>query len=207
LRRRSRYRGYVSLFEPDYHHQSLKTHLQTGTTTAWALERSGFSVTLHETKNYIGGNAKSHTWKVNRRDVTTGLSVLAWPGHKFHNYNELMRTLNVPTVRHDLRFFIGRDDGECIYAHGRDSHRKERLEKEKPWLLEDLKRWEKCVNFVRAVNDFFCPPKTHRSVYRSSKLNPLNVISLWKLSHYVFGVSRKFWDDVFVCGVRASNTT
>ena len=66
-----------------------------GTTTAWALERSGFSVALHETKNYIGGNAKSHTWKVNRRDVTTGLSVLAWPGHKFHNYNELMRTLNV----------------------------------------------------------------------------------------------------------------
>ena len=101
-------------------------------------------------------------------------------------------------MRHDLRFFIGRDDGECIYAHGRDSHRKERLKQEKPWLLEDLKRWEKCVNFVRAVNDFFCPPKTHRSVYRSSKLNPLNLISLWKLAHYVFGVSRKFWDDVFV---------
>jgi hypothetical protein len=124
--------------------------------------------------------------------------VLAWPGHKFHNYNELMRTLKIPTVRHDLRFFIGRDDGECIYAHGRDSHRKDELERSKPWLLEDLKRWERCVNFVRRVNDFFCPPKTHRSVYRSSKLNPLNVISLWKLAHYLFGVSRKFWDDVFV---------
>eukprot|EP00940_MAST-03C_sp_MAST-3C-sp2_P000419 g419.t1 len=173
-----------------------------GVASAWALERSGFDVSLHETKNYIGGNAKSHTWKVGRRDVTTGLSVLAWPGHKFHNYGELMKTLNISTVRHDLRFFIGkREEGaesSCVYAHGRASHTKQALRENQPWLADDLGRWERCVNFVRRVNDFFSPPKTHRSVYRSSKLNPLNLIPLWTLSHRIFGVSRRFWDEVFV---------
>lgn len=173
-----------------------------GTSAAWALEQSGFSVTLHETKNYIGGNAKSHTWKVGQRNVTTGLSVLAWPGQKFHNYGELMRRLDVKTVTHDLRFFVGKKekDGKrsCVYAHGRPSHSRASLRASQPWLASDLENWDRCVRFIRRVNDFFSPPTTHRSIYRNSKLNPLNVVSLYTVAHYVFGVSRRFWDEVFV---------
>lgn len=139
-----------------------------GLGTAWALHRSGFNVTVFEKKPTVGGNAKAHNWIVTKDDgspqiVRTGLSVLAWPREFFHNYNLLMKELDIETVDHDLRFCVGvkptaRSEPELVYVHGRDSHTLENLPRGKlAWLATDLARWQRVVRFVRFVNGIFSP--------------------------------------------------
>jgi predicted NAD/FAD-binding protein len=175
-----------------------------GCGAAWNLHRSGFDVTLLEKKPTLGGNNKCHTWKVGTHDVKTALGVLAWPRELFHNYCELLKELGVESEPHDLKWFItrrlagqGPDDVECVYAHGQCQAAREALQQ--PWIAADLKAWNRLAAFVRRVNLFFQPPPLpgSSSMYRSSLLNPLNLISLRTLSK-MFGVSKRFWDEVVV---------
>lgn len=173
-----------------------------GCSAAWALHRSGFEVTLLENKPVLGGNMKINTWKVEGQEVTTGLAVLAWPAQLFHNYNALIKELGVQVTSHVLRWFItrrleGRDqnDVECVYAH-QPTTAKAKMAMQEPWLLKDLAAWGRCMAFIKRVNLFFCPKDGVDSLYRSSLLNPLNMISLRTLTIF-FGVSRRFWDEVF----------
>jgi hypothetical protein len=74
----------------------------------------------------------------------------------------------------------------------------------------DLDKWERLVRFVARVNAWFAAPvgsscgcrqratgPPAKSLYATSLLNPLNVLSLRRLSR-LFCVSRQFWDEVFV---------
>jgi predicted NAD/FAD-binding protein len=50
---------------------------------------------------------------------------------------------------------------------------------------------------VSAINSVFMPRKTHESLYHFSYFNPLNLIPLYWLAR-LFGVSRAFWEEIFV---------
>eukprot|EP00937_MAST-01D_sp_MAST-1D-sp2_P000463 g463.t1 len=195
---------------------------------AWALRKSGFEVDVFEKKPTLGGNAKAHTWSVPTADgsgaasVRTGLSVLAWPSKLFHTYGALLRAMQVRTVEHTLRFFVGKPlpvggaevgaaaaaagayeaggEYECVYAHDRASHARAALARNQPWLADDLQRWRRLTAFVRRLNGWLAPaPAGGKSVYRSSVLNPLNLVPLRALAQsFLFGVSARFWEEVFV---------
>lgn len=109
------------------------------------------------------------------------------------------------TKPHVLRWMITRrlegrgvNDVECVYAHQPTTAAAKKA-MQAPWLVKDLEAWRRCMVFIKSVNMFFCPPPMEgvSSLYRSSLLNPLNVISLRTVSIF-FGVSRRFWDEVFV---------
>ena len=152
---------------------------------AWALHRSGAHVTVYEREPEIGGNAKTHTWRVDGREIVTGLSVLAWPDALFHNYEALLAELGVAVeMAPTLRFFI--KDGASIFAQGLATQGFE----------ADLRRWDKLVAFVRRVNGSLASDKTP-SLYEYSPLNPLLVFPLRRLAK-LFGISTRFWERVFV---------
>ena len=89
-----------------------------GMSAAWNLRRCGAGeVVLHERKPTVGGNVKTHRWAVpgaeaeegsagagSDETVQTGVAVLAWPTHVFHNYTQLMRHLDIPFEEHDMRY-------------------------------------------------------------------------------------------------------
>ncbi len=152
---------------------------------AWALHRSGAHVTVYERETDLGGNAKTHTWRVDSREIVTGLSVLAWPDALFHNYEALLAELEIAVENAPLlRFFI--KDGESIYAHGLST----------TGFEADLRRWQKLVAFVRRVNDRFAGGGAP-SLYEYSPYNPLILFPLRRLAT-IFGVSARFWERVFV---------
>src|SRR5207302_11056455 len=77
-----------------------------GVGAAYALLESGYkNVTIYEARDKLGGNAKTHIWQNETYNITTGLSVLAWP-LIFRNYIHLLNKLNIKTTIVELPFFI-----------------------------------------------------------------------------------------------------
>lgn len=159
-----------------------------GCSAAWSLKRAGAEVHIYETRAVLGGNAKTYTWAP---DVTTGLSVLAWPDAYFKNYTALLKTLGVKTADVSLPFFVQNHKGE-VFAHGKPG---EGLSVKH---ARELEQWAKMVSFVRRVNNFFAPTHPERpSFYTMSLLNPLNLVPLRLLAR-VFGITADFWRDMVV---------
>jgi predicted NAD/FAD-binding protein len=160
-----------------------------GCAAAWSLRRAGFEVELFEAEPTIGGNAKTHDWPIeDGRRVTVGLSVLAWPALLFRNYRALLATLGVASEPVTLRFFI-RSGGET-FTHGGEGALARRY-------ADDVRRWRRLIEFVRAVNHACSGFPRVASLYHVAPFNPMNVIPLWTLAR-VFGVSRGFWDEIVV---------
>jgi len=66
-----------------------------------------------------------------------------------------------------------------------------------PGLAEDFRRWDRVVALAGRVNDAFLPRDRHTSLFHFSYLNPLNVVPLYALAR-AMGVSKRFWDEIFV---------
>ena len=156
-----------------------------GCTAAWALDRAGLEVELFESEPTLGGNAKTHTWPPT--NVTTGLSVLAWPESLFRNYNRLLAELGVVSEPIELRFFIRSGGRTWVSGEGELGD----------FYAEDLRRWREMMAFVARINRVFEGRGRRPSLYRMAPLNPMNLVSLWTLAR-VFGVRRGFWDEVVV---------
>jgi predicted NAD/FAD-binding protein len=155
-----------------------------GVGAAYALLQSGYrNVTIFEAHDKLGGNAKTHIWQNETNNITTGLSVLAWP-IIFRNYIYLLNKLNIETTTVELPFFIHNIEENCIFAHGKEHQ-----------YNNELKRWKQMVNIVRYVNEFFSGKEL--SLYNFSFLNPFNYISIRFLS-LLFGLSNHFWNNIVV---------
>jgi predicted NAD/FAD-binding protein len=178
-----------------------------GMGAAFALKRAGARVTVFEPREALGGNAKTANWLTRAGAVRTGLSVLAWPKPYFHNYNELLSQLNVPTTSVNLPFAV-REPGKFTYYH--DS------QESKAAFASDLRAFQRVVGLVKLVNWCFecasampsalvrmCsfgrlnPVATShaKSVYTFHFLSPMNVIPLRTFCLWM-GMSRHFWDTV-----------
>jgi predicted NAD/FAD-binding protein len=87
----------------------------------------------------------------------------------------------------DLGFFVA-DEDQGVFAHARSTMLKDKF-------APDLARWLRMVSFVRNINFFFLGGTP--SLYAFSIFNPLNLLSLRRLSRF-FRVSSTFWDTVVV---------
>ncbi|CAF2712326.1 unnamed protein product [Rotaria sp. Silwood2] len=159
-----------------------------GVGAAYALLRSGYTnVTIYESRDKLGGNAKTHVWQTDNKSITTGLSVLAWP-EIFRNYIHLLNELNIKTTTVKLPFFIDNKEENTIFAHGKQHGNTQQYN-------NDLKRWTRMVNTVKYVSNFFNGREI--SLYHFSLLNPFNYISIKMLS-LLFGISNRFWNNIVV---------
>jgi len=159
-----------------------------GVGAAWALHRAGYEVDLFEKTSALGGNAKTFRWETSDGHAESPLLVVAWPQMYYHNYELLLRELGVGITTLPISYFIQTPDGHFC-QDGQTGMAKR--------FAPDFRRWRRLVRFVSAINRVFVPNKTHESLYHFSYFNPLNLIPLYWLAR-LSGVSRAFWDEIFV---------
>lgn len=159
-----------------------------GVGAAWALHRSGFPVTVFEKADALGGNARTHGWRVGDEVVESPLLVIAWPMQYYHNYHALLAELGVQTTTLPLAYYVNHPEG--VFRQDGHSTLDRRFER-------DFARWRRLIAFTGRINDFFLGRSKQRSMYDFSYFNPLNLVPLYWLAR-LFGVSRDFWDKIFV---------
>lgn len=159
-----------------------------GVGAAWSLHRAGYAVELFEKGPALGGNAKTFRWKTEAGHAESPLLVVAWPQMYYHNYERLLHELDVGIETLPISYFVQTPEGHFC-QDGQTA-----IEK---GFSKDFRRWRRLVAFVSKVNDFFSSSDEHDSLYHFSYFNPLNLIPLYWLAR-LFGISRKFWDTIFV---------
>ncbi len=159
-----------------------------GVGAAWSLHRAGYEVELFEKGPALGGNAKTFRWTVEGGHADSPLLVVAWPQMYYHNYELLLSELGVGIEALPISYFVQTPEGHFC-QDGRTAMQSR--------FAPEFRRWKKLVAFVSRVNDFFLPKHKHDSLYHFSYFNPLNLITLYGLAR-LFGISRDFWDKIFV---------
>jgi predicted NAD/FAD-binding protein len=159
-----------------------------GVGAAWSLNRAGYDVEIFERGPALGGNAKTFRWTVEDGHVDSPLLVVAWPRMYYHNYESLLRELDVGIEALPISYFVQTPDGHFC-QDGQTAVEK--------GFATDFRRWRKLVAFVTKVNDWFLPRNKHDSMYHFSYFNPMNLIPLYGLAR-LFGISKAFWDTIFV---------
>ncbi|MDH4282598.1 MAG: NAD(P)-binding protein [Myxococcales bacterium] len=159
-----------------------------GVGAAWSLHRAGYEVELFEKSSALGGNAKTFRWTVKEGHAESPLLVVAWPQMYYHNYELLLKELNVGIETLPISYFVQTPEGHFC-QDGRTAIQQR--------FAAEFRRWKKLVAFVSRVNDFFLPKNKHDSLYHFSYFNPMNLIPLYWMAR-LFGISRKFWDTIFV---------
>ncbi len=159
-----------------------------GVGAAWALHRAGYEVELFEKGSALGGSAKTFRWTVGDGYADSPVLVVAWPQMYYHNYESLLDELGVGIETLPVSYFVQTPEGHfCQDGQTAVQQR----------FAPEFRRWKKLIAFVTKVNAFFMPKKTHNSLYHFSYFNPMNVIPIYWLAR-LFGISRAFWDTIFV---------
>ena len=159
-----------------------------GVGAAWSLHRAGYEVELFEKASALGGSAKTFRWTVADGYADSPVLVVAWPQMYYHNYESLLDELGVGIETLPVSYFVQTPEGHfCQDGQTAVQQR----------FAPEFRRWRKLVAFVTKVNDFFLPKKKHDSLYHFSYFNPMNVIPIYWLAR-LFGISRAFWDTIFV---------
>lgn len=159
-----------------------------GVAAAWALHRSGYEVDLFEKGSELGGNARTFRWELDGSHAESPLLVIAWPERYYHNYRHLLDKLGLDTATLPISYFVHSPEGVfCQDGRGGLDRR----------FAVELTRWKRLVAFITRVNDFFLRRDGDDSLYHFSYLNPMNLIPLFWLVR-LFGVSKQFWDTIFV---------
>lgn len=182
-----------------------------GCGAAWALNRSGFKVTLFESRPQISGNARTFDWDFSpfknsgKELVKSCVSVTAWPALYYKNYTALLKELGIQTTHQPLSWFLNSKVPGCEGSlWGADPRMYEGSLRKV--FEKDFQCYNSVVQFARATTDLFClnwaPWKRHQepSMYANHTglglLNPLNVVPLYTLFRTVGG-SDLWWDVIF----------
>jgi len=160
-----------------------------GVAAAWSLHRAGHRVELFERNPELGGNARTFRWKLDDGgEAESPLLVVAWPEHYYHNYHRLLAELGLETTSMPISYFIKHPHG-IFCQDGKGEVEKQHA--------EDFRKWKRLIAWAGRINDFFLPRGRHPSLYHFSYWNPLNLIPLYALTR-CFGISARFWDEIFV---------
>ncbi|MGD8605784.1 MAG: NAD(P)-binding protein [Myxococcales bacterium] len=160
-----------------------------GVGAAWSLHRAGYTVELFERGRSLGGNAKTFRWPLpDGSYAESPLLVVAWPQMYYHNYERLLQELGVGIETLPISYFVQAPSGHFC-QDGQTALQKR--------FAPEFRRWKRLVAFVAKVNGFFLRKDRHDSLYHFSYFNPLNFIPLYWLAR-AFGISREFWDTIFV---------
>ncbi len=162
-----------------------------GVAAAWSLDRAGHCVELFERSSAVGGNAKTFRWPIQDAEgnaAESPLLVVAWPEIYYHNYQLLLEELGLNRTSLPISYFVRTPDGDFRQDGEGELDRK---------FAAQFRRWDRLVAFVTAICNLFVPKKHHPSAYHFSYFNPMNIIPIYWLAR-LFGISRDFWDQVFV---------
>ena len=159
-----------------------------GVSAAWSLDRSGFPVQVFERGPALGGNAKTFRWSVDSGEVESPLLVIAWPEIYYHSYHRLLDALDVDSTSMPIAYFVQHPHGTFCQDGRLDLY---------PGLERDFRRWRRLIRVTKRIDDFFLGHDRQASLYHLSYWNPLNLIPLHALAR-AFGISARFWDEIFV---------
>ncbi len=160
-----------------------------GVGAAWSLHRAGYRVELFEKAPALGGNAKTFRWPLEGGGhAESPLLVVAWPQMYYHNYELLLKELGVGIDTLPIAYFVQTPGGHFCQDAISPLHRR---------FAVEFRRWKRLVAFVTKVNGFFLRKGRHDSLYHFSYFNPLNLVPLYWLAR-LFGISRDFWETIFV---------
>ena len=177
-----------------------------GCGAAWALRRSGFSVTLYEARPSVSGNARTFDWTFPDGSVVKSCcSVTAWPPLFYKNYTALLEELGVETVHQPLSWFLNsKVPGAVGTLWGADPTPYEGSLRNV--LKKDFDIYGKVVRFSDACcNLFTCrwapwrkndTPSMYDSHTGVGLLNPMNVVPLYSMFR-AMGGSELWWQVVF----------
>ena len=159
-----------------------------GVAAAWSLHRSGYAVEIFERAPALGGNARTFRWSVDAGEAESPLLVIAWPQKYYHNYLRLLSELGLATTSLPIAYFVKHPHGVFCQDGRTELHRRR---------AADFRRWDRLIRVTGRINDFFLPKERHDSLYHFSYWNPLNLVPLYALTR-CFGISARFWDEIFV---------
>ena len=182
-----------------------------GCGAAWALNRSGFKVTLFEARPQVSGNARTFDWDFSaftnsgKEMVKSCVSVTAWPALYYKNYTALLGELGIETTLIPLSWFLNSKvpgcEGTLWGADPRVYEGSLRKVFEK-----DFRCYAFVEKFARYTTDLFClnwapwkrgqEPSMYANHTGLGLLNPLNVVPLHSLFKFVGG-SELWWDVIF----------
>jgi predicted NAD/FAD-binding protein len=159
-----------------------------GVAAAWSLHRSGYAVEIFERSPALGGNARTFRWSLESGVAESPLLVIAWPERYYHNYLRLLSELGIATTSMPIAYFVAHPQGIFCQDGRTELHRRR---------AADFRRWDRLLRVTGRINDFFLPKGRHDSLYHFSYWNPLNLVPLYALTR-CFGISARFWDEIFV---------
>lgn len=168
-----------------------------GVGAAWSLRRSGHPVELFERSSALGGNARTFRWALpgdSGESAESPVLVIAWPSQYYHNYHALLRELGVERTTLPIAYYVKHPDGVFCQDGVSDLDRR---------FAGDFERWRRMIRSAERINGLFTAGPTAKggrgvaSMYDFSYGNPLNLVPLYWLAR-AFGVSRAFWQKVFV---------
>jgi predicted NAD/FAD-binding protein len=159
-----------------------------GVAAAWSLHRSGYAVEIFERAPALGGNARTFCWSLDSGEAESPLLVIAWPQKYYHNYHRLLSELGLATTSMPISYFVKHPQGIFCQDGSTELHRRR---------AADFRRWDHLIRVTGRINDFFLPKDRYDSLYHFSYWNPLNLLPLYALTR-LFGISARFWDEIFV---------
>jgi hypothetical protein len=120
--------------------------------------------------------------------VESPVLVIAWPSQYYHNYHALLRELGIEKTRIPITYYVRHPEG--VFCQDGSSELDVRF-------ARDFERWSRLIRTAGRINDFFQRSDREPSMYDFSYLNPLNLLSLYRLTR-VFQISDAFWNKIFV---------
>lgn len=181
-----------------------------GSGAAYALARSGYSVTIFEARKHLSGNAHTFDWQVGNKAMKTCVSVTAWPPHLYKNYVALLEQLNVKTCKQHLSWFLNsKVPGAEGFLWAADPSAPEGSLRKR--FADDFKRYERAISLIDKVTTAatFHWAQEPSMYSLQTGLGPLNPFATFPLHHVcrLFGVSQKWWDVIFTPHYTASFLT
>lgn len=176
-----------------------------GCSCAYSLARSGFEVTVYESRDQLGGNAQAFKFPMpNGAQVEQDVSVLYWAPEYYRNYTALVGALGMETLSTQMPYVIHTNvsgQQEYYVQPGAPASLQALAPSIGRRLERDCARYDRMVRHVDAFGDFFSWGSRRKSFYRTNQYsvlpfaNPFNFISL-KTCARLFGVSQDFYEGV-----------
>ena len=125
-----------------------------GSSCTYTLAKSGFEVTLYEARPTLCGNAKQWEWDVNGKQVTSCVSVTAWPAPLYKNYVQLLKQIQVKTTPMPLSWFlVSKVPGQEGFLWAADPAAPDGSLRQR--YAEDFRRYDMVQKAVHHVTNFF----------------------------------------------------
>eukprot|EP00927_Polykrikos_kofoidii_P078647 TRINITY_DN75454_c0_g1_i1.p1 TRINITY_DN75454_c0_g1~~TRINITY_DN75454_c0_g1_i1.p1 ORF type:complete len:818 (-),score=84.54 TRINITY_DN75454_c0_g1_i1:67-2520(-) len=178
-----------------------------GCSCAYSLAKSGYHVTIYESRSQLGGNAQTATFALGsgKIPVTQDLSVLYWAPEYYRNYAAMLSALQLEPAKVQLPYVIHKVvDGRSEFytqpgsASGLDKVLQPSLEAR---FTDDFRRYDRMIRVVTQWNHFFSWGSSRPTFYGSNQYsilpfaNPFNFIGMRSCAR-LFGLSGDFFETV-----------